>query len=195
MLSGLGSIPPSSAISWVPVFSASNSLSLPSLATSVSATPSGPAVLKLTQPSSCGVPAGSYLGEGLLPVPDKLVQKIVKLEFVEMRDLMPESWMREEEEASKPILTMPRRRLAPVTDILLWLQCYAALVGVLSRAYPTMVPEFMSYQALIIKCARDFQGPAWAQYDRAFRRQVAQTKELRLRLHSDRNILSSSIWL
>jgi hypothetical protein len=84
-----------------------------------------------------------------------------------------------EEEATKPVLTMPRRKVAPVTDILLWLQCYAALVGVLSRGYPTMVPEFMSYQAMIIKCSRDFQGPAWVQYDRAYRRQVAQTKDLR----------------
>ena len=56
---------------------------------------------------------------------------------------------------------------------------FAALVEVLSRAYPTMVPEFMSYQAIIIKCARDFHGLAWAQYDRAYRRQVAHTKDLR----------------
>jgi hypothetical protein len=55
---------------------------------------------------------------------------------------------------------MPRRKSAPVTDILLWLQCYAALVGVLFREYPTMVPEFTSYQAMIIKCLHDFQGPA-----------------------------------
>jgi hypothetical protein len=63
-----------------------------------------------------------YLGEGLLPVLDKLVQKILKLEFIEMRDLVPDSWMREEAAASKPILTMPRRKSAPVTDILLRLQ-------------------------------------------------------------------------
>ena len=122
---------------------------------------------------------GSYVGEGLLPVPEKLAQKIIYLEFVEMRDLMPETWMMEEEDTKKTTLSLPRRRSAPVTDILQWLQCFAALVGVLSRAYPTMVPEFMSYQATIIKCARDFHGPAWAQYDRAYRRQVAQTKDLR----------------
>ena len=52
-------------------------------------------------------------------------------------------------------------------------------MGVLSRAHPAMVPEFISYQATIIKCARDFHGPAWAQYDRAYQRQVAQSKDLR----------------
>ena len=45
-------------------------------------------------------------------------------------------------------------------------------------AYPSMVPKFMSYQATIIKCAWDFDGFAWAQYNRTYRCQVAQTKEL-----------------
>ena len=88
------------------------------------------------------------------------MQNIVLLE---LRDLMPETWLREED-TSNTTLSWPRRRPTPVTDIL---QCCAALVGVLSRAYLTMVSEFMSYQATIIKCARDFDGLAWAQYDRA----------------------------
>jgi hypothetical protein len=44
-----------------------------------------------------------------------------------------------------------------------------------------MVPELMSYQATIIKCAKDFHGLAWVQYDRAYRRQVAQTKEVKIK--------------
>lgn len=181
---GLGVPPPSIAVSWVPTFSASSSLPTTVVSTPATVASLTPAVTTLmpATPSlvsaAVGVPAGTYLGEGLLPVPDKLVQKIVRLEFIEMRDLMPETWLREED-ASNTTLSWPRRRLTPVTDILQWLQCYAALVGVLSRAYPTMVPEFMSYQATIIKCARDFDGLAWAQYDRAYRRQVAQTKDLR----------------
>ena len=111
-------------------------------------------------------------------MPEKLAQKILRLEFVEMRELMPEMWL-QEEESGKNTLVWSKRCSAPVTDILQWLQCYAAMVGVLARAYPTMVLEFMSYQATFIKCARDFDGLAWAQYDRAgYRRQVAQTKDL-----------------
>jgi len=64
-----------------------------------------------------------------------------------------------------------------VTDILQWLSCFAAMVAVLSRAYPQMVPEFMAYQATITKYCRDFEGLAWVQYDRVYRRQVAQTKD------------------
>jgi hypothetical protein len=152
---------------------------MPSLATN-SAVSIAPATVSLPAVSTVttGFPVGTYLGEGLLPVPDKLVQKIVRLEYVEMRELMPETWLKDEEEG-KHTLSWPKRRAAPVTDILQWLTCYTAMVGVLSKAYPSMVPEFMSYQATIIKCARDFDGLAWAQYDRAYRRQVAQTKELR----------------
>ncbi len=45
------------------------------------------------------LPAGGYMGEGMLPIPEKVVRKILELAFVEMGDLMPEVWMREEEEA------------------------------------------------------------------------------------------------
>ncbi len=44
------------------------------------------------------LPAGGYMGEGMLPIP--AWKKILELAFVEMGDLMPEVWMREEEEAS-----------------------------------------------------------------------------------------------
>ena len=40
------------------------------------------------------------------------------------------------------------------------------------------MPEFMAYMATIVKCVRDFEGLAWAQYDRAYRRHVAQAKTL-----------------
>ena len=177
----LGVLPTASEISWVPVFSAGNP-AVTTVASSVAATLATPSVPLLVCPAvsevpttasvlsvTGGFPAGSYLDEGLLPVPEKLVQKILRLEFVEMRELMPETWLREEEELTKNTIVWPKCHTAPVTDILQWLQCFAAMVGVLSKAYPTMVPEFMSYQATIIKCACDFDGLAWAQYDRAYR--------------------------
>ena len=80
---------------------------------------------------------------------------------------MPETWLGTvyEKKVGKNTLEWRKCRSAPVTDILQWLQWYAAIVGVLSRAYLTMVQKFMSYQTTIIKCARDFDGLAWAQYD------------------------------
>ena len=72
-----------------------------------------------------------------------------------------------------------KKKRKPVTNIFTRLQGFASLVSALSTKYPTMVPEFLTYQSTIVKCIKDFEGLGWAQYDRAFRRQVAVTKDLR----------------
>ena len=185
----MGVIPPAGAVSWLSTFDNQAVLSA-SMAGGAAVVSPTPAVVPTTSLIKSGiprpdglpqavVPAGSYMGEGLIPIPERLSKKILNLEFVEMRDLMPETWMREEEESARNTLCLPRRKSAPVTDILQWLQCFSAMVGVLSQKFPRMVPELMAYQAVIIKCSRDFDGLAWAQYDRAYRRQAALTKDLR----------------
>ena len=120
------------------------------------------------------------MGEGLIPLPQRLVQRIVNLEFVEMAELLPEAWLYDEvtEPASRCCSNALKRRKTIITDILRWAQCFGALVSVLSTRYPDKVPEFMAYQATIIKCSREFEGLGWLQYDRAYRRQVAMTKEV-----------------
>ena len=42
------------------------------------------------------IPAGLYLGEGFLPLPQRLVEKITKLEYVEMAEPQPEAWLLED---------------------------------------------------------------------------------------------------
>ena len=110
----MGSPPAGGAVSWIPVFPSSVSQPVPVMS---------PSVVMGTQPviPSVGCVAtlvGSHLGEGLLPVREKLTQKIIRLEFVEMRDLMPETWLMEEEDSRKNTLSFPRKKAAPVTDIL-----------------------------------------------------------------------------
>jgi len=101
-----------------------------------------------------------------------------------MAELLPESWLAAESSDAevsghaKVVSIFPKRRRAPVTDVLVWVQCFSAMVGVLSTKYPDKVPEFMAYQALIVKCSRDYEGFVWVLYDRAFRRQVAVTRDL-----------------
>ena len=50
------------------------------------------------------VPTGTYVGEGVLPVPERVTKKILNLEFVKMRKIMPETWLMEEEDRSRPAL-------------------------------------------------------------------------------------------
>ena len=49
------------------------------------------------------------------------------------------------------------------------------------RSVVEIVPmlEFIAYLVTIVKCAHDFEGISWTQYDQAYRCQMAQTKDLR----------------
>ena len=135
-----------------------------------------------TAPAQVMVPAGLYLGHGVMPLPQRLLTKILNLEFIEMQDLLPEAWLAlTDDETVKCCSTSAaggRKRRPPVTNIFTWLQGFASLTSALSTKYPAMVPEFMAYQSTIIKCYKDYDGLGWVQYDRAFRRQVAITKNL-----------------
>ena len=108
--------------------------------------------------AAASAPAVVCRGEGVLPVPERVEKKLLNLEFVEMKELMRESWLVEEEETCRFTLSLPKRRSGPVTDILQWLQCFGTMVGVLSQKFPMMVPDLMAYQSTIIKCSRDSMG-------------------------------------
>ena len=113
---------------------------------------------------------------GLALIPPKVVQKILRGEYVDMHELLPESWRLEEQRDSCCRSSRPKRGL--VTDIALWTECYASLVAVLVTKHPTMVPQFMGYLRTIVRASRNFEGAAWASYDAAFRRQAANRKSL-----------------
>lgn len=106
-------------------------------------------------------PAGVLMGDGLAPLPQKLIKCILQLEFII-------SYHGGSASPSK----------GPVTDIAVWVQCYATLVSTLSIQYPNKAPEFTAYLATIVRCQRDYEGPAWVLYDWAFRRRVEATKDL-----------------
>ena len=112
-------------------------------------------------------------------LPPKLTKKILDLEFVDMTELIPETWRLQEEEETK-CCHQPRRtpRRGPVTDIMLWVECYASLVAVLTSRYPDKGPEFMSYLRTIVHAQRTFSGEGWVTYDLAYRRQAAILKTL-----------------
>ena len=74
----------------------------------------------------------------------------------------------------KNIITLdPKRKSAPL-GILQWVQCFTRMAATRN---PGMVPELVAYLIVMVRCVRDFEGLAWAQYDRAFRQRMARTKE------------------
>ena len=125
------------------------------------------------------VPKGEAANTLSLAIPPKLSQRILQLEYIEMAELMPETWGLEPD-GIVPCCQQGRRqsRRGPVVDILLWLECYSSLVAVLATKYPQHIGDFMAYQRTIIKASKNFEGTAWVLYDRCYRRRAAATKSL-----------------
>ena len=71
-----------------------------------------------------GIDNGMYVGDGLPPVPKRMVDRINKGEYIEMGDLLPEFWVapREGEEAAAQKLARNRGR-RQTQDICVWSQC------------------------------------------------------------------------
>ena len=113
------------------------------------------------------------------PLPPRLTKKIIDLEYVDMAELVPDTWRYGEEDGSKCCHQSRRSsRRAPVTDILLWLECYTTMAAILVSQYPSKAAELLAYQRTILCAHRDFEGTAWVTYDTCYRRQAAAKKSL-----------------
>ena len=115
---------------------------------------------------------GSYVGEGLPPVPQKLADRIRRWEFVDMAEMLPEFWpiaKADQSEKNKPHTRRPKQ----ITDFHNWLQCFTIYCSILGSQEPSWIPELMAY--LITRVSQDFTGLTWVWYDSTFRRQTAIT--------------------
>ena len=72
-----------------------------------------------------------FMGDGLVPTPKKLLNKICNLEFIEMQELMPENWpdLFTEEQSKLHSIFGGEKRAPPVMNIT-WIECYSSLVAV-----------------------------------------------------------------
>ena len=115
-----------------------------------------------------------------VPLPQKLIKKILDLEYIEMSELIPDAWHYNEEDNQCCHSICHSARRSPVTNILLWLDCFLTLATVLvsKYMYGDKAVELWAYQWTIIIAQRDFEGEAWATYDSCYRCQAAAKKSL-----------------
>eukprot|EP00731_Ephydatia_muelleri_P013873 Em0007g1183a len=125
-------------------------------------------------------PGGSgQLGAGLAArFPPKVVAKIENLEFVEMSDLLQEAWTSDTTDPANLSILKHFGRRPPVSDILVWAECFTAMASVLSRKYPLKAPELFAYARRIFNAARIYESHAWVTYDRIYRCQAATRRSL-----------------
>ena len=60
------------------------------------------------------MPVGMFMGDSMLPFPDSVVAKICKLEFVDMSELRPESWLLDEEADEKSVAALFKTKRSPL---------------------------------------------------------------------------------
>ena len=89
-----------------------------------------------------------------------------------MAELCPDSWRMDE---LPPVQGVGLRRLGkkPVTDIQLWLECFAIMAAIITSKYPEKSPHMFAYLRTIVKANQTFDGLAWVSYDSQFRRKAA----------------------
>ena len=105
---------------------------------------------------------------GFASIPPKVIKKIVGKEYVDILELLPETWQVESE--SSPCCHSKRPRRSLITDFNVWAECYVTMAAILSTAYPTKAAHFFAYLRTITKASRTFEGSAWVSYDMAYRR-------------------------
>ena len=127
-------------------------------------------------PAAALTAAGPYNPAASLP--PKVVKKVLDLEFVEMTELRADIWV---DEPQAPEVGGPMRRppsKPPVTDIKVWLECYAKMAALLVSRYPHKGPELWAYQSKILRAAHNYEGTNWVAYDRQYRRDMLARKDL-----------------
>ena len=94
------------------------------------------------------------MASSLPPVPPKLVKKIQALEFVEMRELLPENMaLADRLEALPQRIGQPTRNpeQREIGSLYTWTACFATYIAVVSQAHPGRVVDMLACMRLIIR--------------------------------------------
>ena len=106
------------------------------------------------------------------PVPAKVVGRILKGHFVDIKDLMPDNAaLRNQllELGSNSSTT----RFREVEDPLSWVFYFLSYIAIASRSKNVDIAELAGYAQIIIHIAQRHGGKGWQAYDRLFRQQIA----------------------
>ena len=126
------------------------------------------------------------IGEGLPPIPARLVRRIQSGKFIELSELLPDQLgiAAVDEDNPKPGKPLPKHAIS----IIEWDQGFGIYAAVLSKSQPSRVADLLGYQALILQAYTDFGGDAWGKYDRAFRLKAPSQRDKRW------SVIDTTLW-
>ena len=120
--------------------------------------------------------ATQYTYSATTCLPLKLVSRIRALEFIEISEMLPEALLPDHQETGATACRPSRS--TPVTDILVWTECFLMMEAVLAEQFPDKAAQLLVYLRRVVHAARNFQGTAWVAYDRLYRRQALAQRSL-----------------
>ena len=115
------------------------------------------------------------MASSIVPVPAKLVKKIQALEFIEMRELLPDNIALAERLATLPSglahSKVPNERdIGGEKALVTWVSSFATYIAIVAEAHPERVCDMLAYMRLVVREASKFGGTGWLTYDSVFRR-------------------------
>ena len=115
------------------------------------------------------------MATSIVPIPGKLVKRIQALEYIDMRELLPDNIALAERLATLPQgLTPPKppseREIGGDRALLTWVSSFATYIAIVAEAHPGRVGDMLAYMRLLIREAGKFGGSGWLTYDSVYRR-------------------------
>ena len=102
------------------------------------------------------------LGEGLPPIPAKLVVKIQKGDFVDMAKLLQDNIEAESRRSKKAGASTSNKQLVQswleVPDILSWVQCFGIYTSIIVQTCLEKIQQLLAYQTTLLREARRCDG-------------------------------------
>ena len=168
--------PPPPLCSATPHGSTSPSLSFVGLISSAT-TSTTSSLGSITSPMASGATAKPFSLVSSFPtIPAKLALKIQSLQFVEMRELLPDNLTIAEDATSRPLDQRPKQR--EVASILSWVSAFATYIAVVAEAHPGRVKDMLAYMRIIVKEAGRSNNKGWLNYNRIFRQNAVSDPTL-----------------
>ena len=100
-----------------------------------------------------------------------VAKKILELEFVEVAEITAED---DTSFGGRPSSSFR----PPVTNISQWIKRFSVMAAILVTRFLGKAPEFLAYQAPIVRSEWNYEGLQWVIYDRQYRRDVLARKDL-----------------